>query len=76
MPAAHPASGICAQVAASQTTTPPPMGQSHSFAEAEQDGSAFRFASSRTEGGSDQFDQDNGQRRDEPTTGGGEDSRF
>lgn len=60
----------------SSPTTPPPMGQSHSFAEAEQDGSAFRFASSRTEGGSDQFDQDNSQRRHEPTTGDGDDSRF
>ena len=31
------------------------MGQSHSFSEARDDGSAFRFASSETEGGSDQF---------------------
>lgn len=60
----------------SSPTPPPPMGQSHSFAEAEQDGSAFRFASGRTEGGSDQFAQDGDRRRDEPTTGGGDDSRF
>ena len=33
-------------------------GQSHSFAEAREDNSAFRFASDRTEGGSDQFSQD------------------
>ncbi|WP_300975366.1 hypothetical protein [Sphingomonas sp. LHG3406-1] len=31
------------------------LGQSHSFEEARDDGSAFRFASSETEGGSDQF---------------------
>jgi hypothetical protein len=31
------------------------MGQSHSFEEARDDGSAFRFASGQTEGGSDQF---------------------
>ncbi|GAA4022045.1 hypothetical protein GCM10022280_23350 [Sphingomonas swuensis] len=32
-------------------------GQSHSFSEAQDDGSALRFASGRTEGGSDQFAQ-------------------
>lgn len=32
-------------------------GQSHSFSEAREDNSAFRFASDRTEGGSDQFSQ-------------------
>jgi hypothetical protein len=33
------------------------MGESHSFSEARDDGSAFRFASGQTEGGSDQFEQ-------------------
>jgi len=33
------------------------MGQSHSMSEARDDGSAFRFASSGTQGGSDQFAQ-------------------
>ena len=36
------------------------MGQSHSFEQAREDGSAFRFASSETEGGSDQFAQAGG----------------
>lgn len=38
----------------------PAMGQSHSFEQAREDGSAFRFASSETEGGSDQFAQAGG----------------
>ncbi|GAA4001878.1 hypothetical protein [Sphingomonas humi] len=66
--------------------------QTHSFEEARDDGSAFRFASGQTPGGSDQFDgageqdqQSDGlrpvavgeeQRRGDMTTGGGEDSRF
>lgn len=46
--------------------------QSHSFSEASDDGSAFRFASSQTEGGSDQFSSsDDDQRYSERSTSGG-----
>jgi hypothetical protein len=51
--------------------------QSHSFSEARDDDSAFRFASSQTEGGSDQFEggsQD--QRYSERSTSGGSSSSF
>ncbi|UUR07868.1 hypothetical protein [Sphingomonas glaciei] len=55
--------------------------QTHSFEQARDDGSAFRFASGQTEGGADQFGggseqdrQDSG--RDQPTTGGGATSSF
>ena len=59
--------------------------QTRSFDEARDDGSALRFASGQTEGGSDQFDtagdqnrQDvrSDQRPNETITGGGEPSRF
>ena len=59
--------------------------QTHSFEEARDDGSAFRFASGQTEGGSDQFeggnDQDrqgvrSDQRQGEAPTGGGGSSSF
>ena len=59
--------------------------QTHSFDEAREDGSAFRFASGQTEGGSDQFDtagdqnrQDvrSDERQNEAITSGGEPSRF
>lgn len=59
--------------------------QTHSYDEAREDGSAFRFASGQTEGGSDQFDNGNEQNRqdvrsdqrsDSMTTGGGGTSSF
>lgn len=50
--------------------------QTHSFEQARDDGSAFRFASGQTQGGSDQFEGTEGERQDQATTGGGGGSRF
>ena len=52
-------------------------GQSHSFSEASDDNTASRFASQRTEGGSDQFEQGSSMDREGASaTGGGGTSSF
>lgn len=69
-------SGMAGEIASTQT---------HSYDQARDDGSAFRFASGQTEGGSDQFtggsdtdrqDVRSDQRQNDTTTSGGSSSSF
>lgn len=71
-----PGSDMAGEIASART---------HSYDEARDDGSAFRFASGQTEGGADQFEGQDGndrqdvrsdERRDPMTTGGGSSSSF